>query len=174
MVREHLNNIPHYPLPAGYSLWAYQPGDERRWVRIQALADRYNEITPALFVREFGRDPAELAARQLFLCDPTGGAIGTATAWHGKLISDQPIGRIHWVAIVPDRQGQGLAKPLIAATCWRLRELGHARAYLTTSTARVPAINLYLRFGFQPVVGSLEARRAWQVIQPQLKYRFDL
>jgi GNAT superfamily N-acetyltransferase len=138
------------------------------------MADQYNDITPALFAREFGRDPAELAARQLYLYDPAGGAIGTATAWRGNLISDQTIGRIHWVAIVPDRQGQGLAKPLIAAACRRLRELGHARAYLTTSTARVPAINLYLRFGFQPLVGSLEARRAWQAIQPQLKYRVEL
>ena len=174
MVRAQLANIPHYPLPAGYSIRAYQPGDEPTWVQIQALADRYHEITPALFAREFGRDRTVLAARQLYLCDPAGSAIGTATAWRGTLSSDQPIGRIHWVAIVPDRQGQGLAKPLMAAACRRLRELGHARAYLTTSTARLPAINLYLRFGFQPLAGSLEARQAWQAVQPLLKYPVDV
>ena len=100
--------------------------------------------------------------------------MGTATAWSGDLFPGQPIGRIHWVAIVPDRQGQGLAKPLLAATCRRLRALGHERAYLTTSTARLPAINLYLLFGFQPLVGSPEAYQAWQAVRPRLKYPVDI
>jgi GNAT superfamily N-acetyltransferase len=174
MVREHLNELPDYQLPAGYSIRAYQPGDEPTWVQIQALADQYNEITAALFTREFGRDPHKLAARQLYLCDPAGNAVGTATAWSGRLLSDQPVGRIHWVAVVPEQQGQGLAKPLMAATCRRLQALGHERAYLTTSTARVPAINLYLRFGFQPLLGSGEAIQAWRAVQPRLKYRPDI
>ncbi len=57
--------------------------------------------------------------------------------------------RIHWVAIAPAYQGRGLAKPLVAAACLRLRALGHVWAYLTTSTSRLPAVSLYTKFGIR-------------------------
>jgi GNAT superfamily N-acetyltransferase len=74
-------------------------------------------------------------------------------------------GRVHWVAIVPEWQRHGLAKPLLTVVCQRLQELGHERAYLTTAPERIPAINLYLSFGFVPEVRSDEALRAWKEIE---------
>jgi GNAT superfamily N-acetyltransferase len=56
---------------------------------------------------------------------------------------------VHWVAIVPECQGIGLGKALMTLLCQRLRELGHDQAYLFTSSERVSAIRLYLRFGFE-------------------------
>jgi hypothetical protein len=49
MIRETLAEIPAFSLPAGYALRWYQPGDEARWVSIQAAADRFNEITLLMF-----------------------------------------------------------------------------------------------------------------------------
>ena len=40
----------------------------------------------------------------------------------------------------------------------------------STSTRRIPAINLYLSFGFVPLVQNDEERRAWQGIRERLKY----
>jgi GNAT superfamily N-acetyltransferase len=52
------------------------------------------------------------------------------------------------VAILPDYQGRGLSKPLLSQALRRLWELGHTRAYLTTSAERMVALRLYERFGF--------------------------
>ncbi len=168
MSRPHLDDLPSYQLPPGYSLRFYRPGDERLWVSLQAASDHYNDITAKLFVREFGDDVAGLASRQFFLVSNKQGPIGTASAWYGRGDDPSP-GRVHWVAILPEFQGRGLAKPLLSSVCTRLRELGYADAYLTTSTVRVPAINLYLHFGFAPEPTSASEADAWRRLAPYLK-----
>jgi len=149
MSRPTLDRIPEHALPQGFSFHWYEPGDESKWVAIHILADKFNEIGMDLYRKEFGDDETILRERQCFLLDPEGNAIGTATAWHGDESHGTEWGRVHWVAIVPTMQGRGLAKPLLSTVCERLRSLGHRKAYLVTSTARIPAINLYRSFGFQ-------------------------
>ena len=169
MICHDLGEIPQVELPPSYPCRVFRPGDEGTWVKIQAAADLYNTITLDLFHREFGDDLAQIAARQFFLCDEQDIPIGTATAWFDDDFQGQRYGRIHWVAIVPEHQGRGLAKPLMTAVCRKLKALGHNRAYLTTSTARIPAINLYLQFGFRPHVTQAEETAVWQALQPKLK-----
>jgi GNAT superfamily N-acetyltransferase len=169
MVRQDLDDIPPYPLPASYSFRGYKPGDEALWRQIQTAADRYNEITPELFEREFGTDPVRLAERQLYLCEGEGQPVGTSTAWVDEHFQDPTYGRIHWVAILPAWQGQGLAKPLLSLTCQRLKALGHQRVYLTTESARIPALNLYLKFGFKPFITSSPEEQLWRDLAEQLK-----
>src|SRR5258706_4583132 len=162
MVREDLESIPEFALPESYSLRWYRPGDEASWTHIQRRSDDLNQITTELFERQFGSDSALLAARQCFLLDPEGAEIGTGTAWFDHEFEGRDFGRVHWIAIVPQYQGRGLAKPLMTAVCRRLRDLGHARACLSTSSARVKAIRLYLQFGFKPLIQSMEEREAWR------------
>src|SRR5262245_12042925 len=154
MVRENWDRLPDFSLPAGYSVRWYQSGDERHWVEIHVAADTHNFITPELFEREFGGAKDALKDRQCFLCDANERVIGTATAWFNDNFNGCSSGRVHWVAIVPEQQGRGLAKPLMTVVCRRLENLGHTRAYLTTSSARIAAINLYCAFGFLPMIRS--------------------
>lgn len=165
MVRPDLAGLPAIAPPAGYAVRAFEAGDEAAWVRIQAAADRYNDVTAALFRREFGTDRERLRVRQRFLVAPDGEPIGTATAWFGADPRGRPAGRVHWVAIAPAFQGLGLAKPLLADVCGLLRELGHERAYLTTASRRVAAIGLYSRFGFVPEVRGPEEEAAWAALR---------
>ncbi len=168
MIRRDLEDIPEFPVPAGFALRWYQPGDEAFWLTIHKLADHYNQITPELFAHQFGTDSALLAERQCFLFDPSGQAIGTASAWFDNHFGGARNGRVHWVAIMPQYQGRKLSKPLMTEVCRRLRELGHDRAYLTTLAARRPAIQLYLRFGFVPLIRNEIERAVWgQVLPPQ-------
>jgi GNAT superfamily N-acetyltransferase len=162
MTRHHLDNLPAVTLPPGFSIRWYTAGDEKTWFDLQTRTERLQKIAPELHAREFGTDPAPLAKRQAFLCAPDTAVIGTATAWFDASFWGQPFGRVHWVAIVPEMQGRGLAKPLMAGVLQRLRELGHDRAYLVTSTARVPAINLYRRLGFMPDIRSAEDVDTWR------------
>ena len=147
----------------------YQSGDEVLWLRIQSLADKYNKVTPDLFQEEFGTDTRVLCDRQCFLYDGDDNAIGTASAWFDDQES-QSLGRVHWVAIIPQYQGRGLAKPLLAVVCNRLKSLGHRKTFLTTQTCRVPAINLYAKFGFAPVIDCDADRQIWKELAKHVKY----
>jgi len=169
MIRENLENIPEYSLPAGYSIKWYQPGYEKHWQAVQLLADEYTRVTPELFQEQFGMDKQLLGERQCFLCGSEDSIIGTATAWLDNLGEKSP-GRIHWLAIIPQQQGKGLAKPLLAVICKRLKELGHSETYLTTQSVRIPAINLYAKFGFAPVIDSDRDREIWERLQKNIKY----
>jgi GNAT superfamily N-acetyltransferase len=151
MIRDNLDQIPDFVLPRGFDLRMYQSGDEKSWETIQFAADKYNEISSTLFYKEFGHDVVTLEKRQFYLCADDH-PVGTATAWFDVNFKGKEYGLVHWVAILPTYQGLGLAKPLMTAVCRRLKELGHVRAYLTTSTARIPAINLYEKFGFRQVI----------------------
>jgi GNAT superfamily N-acetyltransferase len=167
--RASLAAIPEYGLPPGFALRWYEAGAEEAWLRIQAAADQYNDITADLFLKTFGNDRTAHEQRICFLTTATGEPIGTAAAWWGEEGAEGRRGRIHWVAILPTFQGRGLAKPLLTAVCLRLRELGHTNAYLTTSAARIPALNLYLQFGFAPVIRDEAERAVWQEIEIHLR-----
>jgi GNAT superfamily N-acetyltransferase len=173
MIRENLDGIPDYALPAGYAIRWYQPGDEEAWRKIHLLADPYTKMTPSLFEKQFGKDVRMLADRQCFLVDSNDSPIGTATAWMGDH-GGQSLGRIHWLAIVPVEQGKGLAKSLLSTVCERLKNLGHNSAFLTTQTIRIAAINLYLKFGFVPAVDSEQDKQVWRRLQKHLKYAIPL
>ncbi len=164
MIREDLEDLPAFAAPQPYSIRSYRPGDEQAWRRIHLAAEKRAEITPELFAREFGTDPERLARRQFYLLDGSGREVGTATAWFDECYRGRRFGRVHWIALVPGHQGRGLSKPLLGAVCRRLKELGHQRAYLTTSTARLPAVGLYLKFGFRPAARSDEELAAWRAL----------
>lgn len=170
MVRPDLDRLRAVRLPPGTSIRRYAAGDDMRWLRVQREADRYTAFDDGTFVREFGADPNRLARRQLYLCDAQGTVLGTATAWFNRAFRGQRFGRVHWVGIVPRAQGLGLGKPLLAAALQRLGALGHRRAYLVTAARRVPAINLYLQFGFQPAPENAEDLHHWQTLAPKCRY----
>jgi GNAT superfamily N-acetyltransferase len=168
MVRQSLADLPEFAVPAGFALRWHAPGDAANWLRIWQAADAYQAITPDRFEREFGPDPSLWAERQCFLCDASGAAVGTATAWFDDDYFGRRCGRVHWVAVRPPFQGRGLSKPLLAATCRRLRELGHDCAYLVTETVRLPAIRLYWQFGFRPDLRTGEDFSRWREVQRQM------
>lgn len=152
MARHNLDNWPSLALPDGFSIRAYESGDAAHWRAIHERADSFNSFDDTTFAAWFGDDKAVLheavlRVRQKYLLAPDGEVIGTATAWF-----DNPeVGRVHWVAIVPEYQGRGLARPLLGEVGQTLQELGHTRAVLSTSLQRPVAIALYRKLGFEIV-----------------------
>ena len=139
-------------------------GDEKLWVDIHLLSEKFAKISTELYFNEFGHDAEILGQRQVFVLNADEQPVGTTTAWFNDEYHGRPYGRIHWVAIIPDAQGNGLSKPMMSVVCQRMRELGHDCAYLVTSTARIPAIYLYLKFGFVPEIRNEDDRRAWSAL----------
>jgi GNAT superfamily N-acetyltransferase len=150
MEREDLEDIPDFPLPEGYSIRAYRPGDEAHWVDIHVDAERFIEATPALFEEQFGPDAGELRRRQFYLRHGEE-VVGTCSAWHDKSYKDGTWGRVHWLAIRTAHQGRGLSKALLSHVLRVMKELGHSKAVLTTLRRREVAVRLYENFGFRIV-----------------------
>jgi len=172
MVRENLDDIPKYDLPAPYTIRCYQSGDDQNWLRIEKEAEKHSNIMDDLFEDQFGKFPGLLKDRQFFICDGNGKEIGTATAWYDNNHNGKVYGLVHWVAIIPSKQGKGLGKPLMMTVCNRLKELDYERAYLNTSTVRVPAISLYLKFGFMPKIENDRDKRVWEqffILNPSVR-----
>jgi GNAT superfamily N-acetyltransferase len=167
--RRDLENIPQQPLPNGYSFRFYRPGDEETWAQIWSSADDFDVYDSKRFRNIFGTDDDLLARSCLFLVDPEGQEVGTATAWvesYAKLTW----AKLSWIAISRSHQGLGLARPLLSAVMNRSKELGHCRAVLYTYAApiRIRAIRLYLDYGMMPDLSHPDGDRAWKFIAETL------
>jgi len=173
MVRPDLDKLPGYPLPAGYSFRLFRRGEERVWAELQTAVGAFEGVEKALerFGEEFAAYPEDMESRCIFLVDDaTSEVIGSTIAWYKADFQGEDHGRIHWVAIRPEYQGRKLAKPMLAAAMRRLAE-SHARAYLTTQTTAARAINIYLDFGFVPLMTSDRADEAWGMLESELGRR---
>ena len=168
MERLTLDNLPSPADEGALTIRSYRSGDEIAWASIQAAADRYNMITPSLFIREFGCNFSEHTKRILFAVSPRKELVGASAAWWGSSSADQ-WGRVHWVAVLPAWQRQGIGRKLLVATCRRLRQLGHEKAFLTTAPVRKEALRLYLALGFMPRICSSAEREIWQEIASSLQ-----
>lgn len=132
MVRSDLNDIPHYALNGDYFFKFYENGDAQIWVNAQSAAEPYHKSLKVDFLaKEFGNDFESLEARQIFIKNiKSGDIVATATAWNGELIEGIPMGRIHWVAVVPSHQGRGLAKALCTKMLYILRKMALNKHFL--------------------------------------------
>ena len=170
MLRPNLDDIPVYELQKPFKLRNYHVGDEENWFQIYKAADQYNKIYSAMFKEYFGADEEKLGRRQFYICNADDETVATATSWYNEDYHGENLGRVHWVAVHPEYQGMGLAKPLISNVLQRLKGLGHEKCYLRTLSVRTPAICLYLSFGFRPDIRSEEDLQIWQKIGQRLNH----
>ncbi len=168
MIRNHLDDIPHYALPPGYTIRWYHDGDEALWLAVQQASERHLEITHDVFMEWHGDYLSILNERMFFLLDADQQAIGTATAWFLDDYRGTRCGRVGWVAIVPQMRGKGLSRPMMTILCNRLRDVGHTNAYLTTSTMRFPAIRLYWDFGFRGECTKPKDIEVWKQLEQEI------
>ncbi len=165
MVRGNLVNIPVYGLPEGFSFRYYRPGDMDVWIDIEKQADTHNTFDRQQFESTFNNRLDLLQQRMIFIFDDKGRPIATSTAWY----ENDTVGLVHWVAVVPSMQGRGIAKPLLTCTLERFVELGYQSAMLRTQTFRIAAINLYLKFGFAPLITSPQDTDNWRQTAAKFK-----
>ena len=169
MLREHMENIPQFPIPEGFAIRNYRRNEGHIWTRIQKAAEPYIDIDDGLFDREFERDLSAMEDRSFYLTTDASEEIGTITAWWQPDINGKVWGQIHWVAIHPDYQGRGLSKPMISVAMTRLKQ-SHERCFLGTSTGRIPAVKLYLDFGFIPDLSLENSQQAWTEVASVLEH----
>ena len=170
MIRKNLNALPRFPLPPGFSHRLFRRGDESLWAKIETAVSEFKNERAALahFDREF-RPFMDNMEKRCFLIEKDGkGVIGTATAWYNSSFREEDHGRLHWLAVHPDYQGRGLAKPLVSLVMEKIKQY-HRRAYLTSQTTSYVAIRVYLDFGFEPLIEGKESLEAWRLLEEKLK-----
>ncbi|WP_330699300.1 GNAT family N-acetyltransferase [uncultured Acetatifactor sp.] len=83
----------------------------------------------------YGGREDTLPGRMVFIETADGEKAATATAYHDITGRDKSgSGWLHWVAVRRERQGKGLAKPLILHVLGIMRNLGHTHAKIPTQT----------------------------------------
>lgn len=166
MIRPHLRDIPDVSLPPGYSIRPFKAGSEQLWKETAVQSGLFQSIEQAAarYEQEFAQVAAQLEDRCFFLLHGKEQVIGTAMAWYHPDYLGECYGRIHWVGIIPQFQGRGLAKPLLAAAMHRLAQ-NHDKAYLTSQTTSYKAICMYLDFGFVPWMQTDHSEEAWALLR---------
>ena len=173
MLRDDMDNIPEYELPAGYRFRCYREGDERTWLDLHRAGEPFIEITPDLFQKQFASGTDILPERMFFVETADGAAAGCITAWWDKdRYGEDERGRIHWVIVHPDHRRLGIANAMMTQAMKTLRQ--HYRwALLGTSSGRPYAVKTYLNFGFYPDPNDFRDENtlaAWERVQAQIDH----
>lgn len=160
MHRPHLRTIPDAPLlPEGYTLRAFGASDDEAGLAA-VLTAAFQEPWDEARVRATLTQASDVKA--VYVVTSQGQIVATASS---RWIPDRfpNTGVVHWVATHPDHEGRGLASALLVRVLNDFIARGYPQAALETQDFRLPAIRLYLRFGFMPVytVNGEDHRDIW-------------
>ncbi|OQO71052.1 GNAT family N-acetyltransferase [Enterococcus villorum] len=142
--------LPNVSLPDGYHFECYTLRDERSWAQIEVSVGEFEtkEEGMTYFQLVFFPYQDQLQQRMLFVVTESGKKIATGTAWY-KQRKDGCYPLFHWLAVMPEHQGKGIARALTVEVLRRFQELEtHGPIYLRTQTWSHPAIKLYQKLGF--------------------------
>ena len=95
-------------------------------------------------------------------------SVGTISAWY-YTYRKREYGLIQWVAVRPAWQRRGLGKAGLVFALERLSQW-HEMALLGTQSRRLPAIRLYLDYGFLPDLEEDNAAQRWQHVSAHLDH----
>ena len=150
MHRKSGTPVPVVQLPDTFSFSFFQAGDEKAWAKIETSVDEFPDTLDALiyFQKEYLPFGSELERRCLFIENAQGEKVATATAWW-NYSGTRRDPWLHWVAVSPQYQNQGLGKAIVAKVLGLMVEIeGDRDFYLHTQTWSHKAIKLYEKLGY--------------------------
>jgi ribosomal protein S18 acetylase RimI-like enzyme len=163
MIRWNMIDIPQVPFPEGFGARTMKLDEAEVWMDVIRDANPSDIVPPDRFEREFGGDTASVEKRCFFITDPSGVVAGTISSWYGEFL-EKEFGMIHWVAVRPKYQGLGLGKAGMTYAMNRMAEW-HDCCYLNTSCEKIPAVKMYLNFGFEPDLTIPESIDGWRYVK---------
>lgn len=138
---------------SGMSIEKYHSKMKSVWVEIQKAVGQFEGYSDAeildYFDETFGLNYDEICDRCIFLKENvTGKYVGTCVAWFSEK-EGAKIPVLHWLAVIPEYQNQGLARILITETLRIfLQKQENGAIYLHTQPSSFRAMKLYHDFGF--------------------------
>lgn len=169
MLAGEIGDVSEIPLPEGYSYAFFQEGDRDAWIEIEQNAKELSDREQGLRVwwAFFGGRIEELKTRMVFVLNPAGEKVATATALYDvRGIDKSGDAWLHWVAVRREEQGKGLSKPLISHVIQIMKGLGYTRCKIPTQSTTWLAVKVYLDLGFRPIHKNLmRNRNGWRIIR---------
>ena len=155
--------------PSGYFIRTHEPGDEAAFLSLMATGEfdpwddeklRYN-VSRAIPEGWF------------FAVEETSAdVVGTAMCLH-NYSGDEPFtGDVGWLACDPTHRGRGLGYALMSRVTGRFLRAGYSRIQLHTEYFRLPAIRIYLKQGYLPVIYSREVYALWEEACEEVRWTF--
>lgn len=138
-------------LPDGFSFRFFQEGDQIHWGRIETSVLEFDceEDACSYFQETFMPFFHQLTERCVFVLNPEGLPVATATAW----FMDSAAGHqavLHWVSVCPQYQGIGLGRAVVQKAMQLYQKLeSDEPIWLHTQTWSHVAIRLYASLGFR-------------------------
>ncbi len=170
-----LGSPPAVALPPGYSLRAYQPGDEPGFLRLMELAE-FTEWEEEKMLTEW---LARILPQGWFMAvhDASGEIVATAMACYDHTELHPFGGALGWVAGDPAHAGKGLGMAVSAAVTARLIGAGYLDIHLDTEDERLAAIKVYLKLGYVPFLyggdKGLSETWLWPLYTPAMRGRWQ-
>lgn len=156
------------PVPPGYVLRQLCKDDQQRYDDLFHLAfedeGRYPEILSrtldgGFFVVE------HLASHQL---------VASCLAMRGSSSPRHAEGQLGWLVTDPSHTQKGLGTIVSACATNRLVAEGYSRPFLGTEDFRIPAISIYLKLGWRPLLYTTAMESRWRNICNCLGREFEI
>ena len=164
-----LDSPPAVHLPEGYTLRTFQPGDETPFYELMGLAGFGHWDDE---IMQPWRDMV-LPDGWFLIVDETGGQMVSTAIAHHRPDALHPFGgSLGWLAGHPEHAGKGLGMAISAAVVRRLLEFGYKNIYLNTEDWRLPALSIYLRLGWVPLLYLPDMEERWRDVCAKLGWPF--
>lgn len=171
MRRKDLEGLPPLACPAGVTVRSMLPGDEAAWDRILGAAFGWEK--PQGRFDALMRPDKPFLPERVFFALVDGVPMASASAWHRAGDPGETVGYLHYVGTQPGQVNRGLGTIVSLAALHKLRQEGRPWAMLNTDDFRIPAIFIYLRLGFRPLVTHESHRTRWPEIFRNLRGPFN-
>lgn len=164
-----LQHPPDVKVPAGYTLRTFRAGEEPQFYRLMELAG-----WPGWDAKELKPWQEAVLAESWFVAEEntSGKIVASAMGLHDPADPNPTGSELGWVAGDPDHAGRGLGRAVCAAVTRRLIESGYRDIHLLTDDWRVPALKIYLKMGYVPILFLPEIAERWEAICVNLGWPF--
>ena len=153
-----ITTLPPLVLPEGFELYHHKEncGMEAEWEDIIQSAFGHN------FTFDFLIKAGDYKPEHVLYLSYNGKPIATATAVEHQNYPGE--GWYRMVGVRTDARGMGAGRLIGLAALHALRNRGYKSALLSTDDQRIPAINLYLSLGFEPVYTHESHEERWKKV----------
>jgi mycothiol synthase len=165
---ERLDAPPTVTIHPDYELRTFRhgsPEDLNGWVRLMELAGFgvWDETRFAPILARILPNGWFFAVHR-----ETGVLAASAMACHEPRPLHPFGGALNWVCGDPAHRGNGLGMTVCAAVTARLLAAGYENIFLLTDDFRLPAISIYLRLGYRPLLHAPDMAERWRVVYKHL------